>query len=291
MANRILKTLKYHTRRFRKKLSKPAVKLAAVGLAWVYHGYMTLVWYTSRVESYGMARAVNAVNKHRNVVVAIWHDNVVLAPRTCRVFRPTTLASRSDIGEVITAVLRLQKYHVFRGGSSRGKSRRVPVLRQLIEYVKQREEVMVALTVDGSTGPARVLKPGIIALSCDADAPILAIHIACKPALKAPTWDRTRIPLPFGRIVMVMEGPILSGKKPIDGDEFRRLREQTQLLLDDTADRAERYLAGESPSPPDPRLQLDPSYGDRDLRIGRAILNPDEPPPNPRLRHPTQTHA
>lgn len=278
-----LNSIKRGTRRFRKKLSKPAVRLAAFVLAWTYRGYMSLVWHTSRVESYGMARAVNAVKRHRNVVVALWHDNVILAPRTCRVFRPTTLASRSDIGEVITAVLRMQRYHVFRGGSSHSRSRRVPVLQQLIRYVKQREEVMVALTVDGSTGPARVLKPGIIALSCETDAPIFAIHIACKPALKAPTWDRTRFPLPFGRIVMVMEGPILCGHRPVDADEFRRLREQTQLLLDDTAKRADRYLAGEFPPPPDPRLELDPSYGDRDLRIGRAILNPDEPPPNPRL--------
>lgn len=291
MANRILHTIKHHTRRVRKKISKPVVKLAAIGLAWLYRGYMGLVWHTSRVESYGMARAVNAVKKHQNVVVALWHDNVVLAPRCCRVFRPTTLASRSDIGEVITAVLKLQKYHVFRGGSSRGKSRRTPVLQQLVEYVKQREEVVLALTVDGSTGPARVLKPGIIALSCDTGAPIFAIHIACKPAIRARTWDRTRFPLPFGRIVMVLEGPIIPKSKPIDGEEFRRLRDQTQLLLEDTADRADRCLAGESPPPPDPRLELDPSYGDRDLRIGRPILNPDEPPPNPRLRKPVQNDA
>lgn len=289
MAKRIQHTFKYHSRRLRKKLSKPAVKLAAAVLAWTYHGYMSLVWYTSRIESYGMARAVNAVNRHRNVVVALWHDNIVLAPRTCRVFRPTTLASRSDSGEIITAALHMQQYHVFRGGSSRGKSRRVPVLQQLIEYVNQREEVMVALTVDGSNGPARVLKPGIIALSCETNAPIFAIHIACKPAIKAPSWDRTRIPLPFGRIVMVIEGPILCDHKPIDADEFRRLREQTQLLLDDTAKRADRYLAGESPPPPDPRLELDPAYGDRDLRKGRDILNPYEPPPNPRLRDHTTT--
>ena len=291
MAKRILHTFKYHTRRLRRMLSKPAVKLAALGLAWTYRGYIALVWHTCRVESYGMARAVNAVNKHRNIVVALWHDNIVLAPRACRVFRPTTLASRSDSGELITAALRMQQYHVFRGGSSRGKSRRAPVLQQLIEYIKQREEVMLALTVDGSTGPARVLKPGIIALSCETGAPIFAIHIACKPVVKAPSWDRTRIPLPFGRIVIVVEGPIICGEKPIDNDEFRRVREQTQLLLDDTAERAERYLAGDSPPPPDPRLQLDTSYGDRDLRIGRAILNPGEPPPSPKLRDHNRTPA
>ena len=281
MASPLLK-IKRGIRSVRKKLSKPAVRIAAVGLAWMYRGYMSLVWRTSRVESYGMARAVNAVKRHRNIVVALWHDNVVLAPRCCRVFSPTTLASRSDIGEVITRILELQKYHVFRGGSSKGKSRRTPVLHQLVEHVRGREEVVLALTVDGSTGPARVCKPGIIALSCDTGAPIFAIHISCKPALKARTWDRTRFPLPFGRIVMVIEGPVGTTGNLTDADEFRRLRDQAQLLLDDTSDRADRCLAGEPLPPPDPRLELDPSYGDRDKRIGRHILLPEEPPPNPR---------
>lgn len=282
MANPLL-AIKRGTRSVRKKLSKPVVRLAAAGAAWLYRGYMALVWHTSRVESYGLARAVNAVQRHRNIVVALWHDNVVLAPRCCRVFSPTTLASRSDIGEVITAILKMQNYHVFRGGSSRGKSRRTPVLHQLVDYVKQREEVVLALTVDGSTGPARVCKPGIIALSCDTGAPIFAIHIACKPALKARTWDRTRFPLPFGRIVMVIDGPVGCTGNLTDADEFRRLREQTQRLLEDTSQRADRCLAGEPLPPPDPRLELDPSYGDRDKRVGRPILKPDEPPPNPRL--------
>lgn len=269
-------------RSFRKKLSKPTVRVAAVAVAWVYRVYMSLVWHTSRIESYGVGRAIRAMVEHRRVVVAIWHDNAVLAPRAYRELSPTTLASRSDIGEVITAVLKLHGYHVFRGGSSRGRSRRTPVLPQLVGHVKGRQEVMLALTVDGSSGPARVCKPGIIALSCETGAPIYATHVACRPALRLPSWDRTRVPLPFGKIVIVLEGPILSKKHPIDADEFRRLREQTQLLLDDTARRAERCVSGQTLAPPDPRLDLDPSYGERDKRVGRSFLLPHEPAPNPK---------
>jgi len=280
----LLKTIKQHTRRVRKKLSKPAVKLAALGLAWIYKAYMGLVWHTSRVEAYGMARAAEAMQRHHNIVVALWHDNVVLAPRCCKVLRPTTLASRSDIGEVITAVLERQDYHVFRGGSSKGKSRRTPVLRQLTEYLNKHEDVVMAVTVDGSTGPARVMKPGAIALASDTDSPLFSIHIACRPAIKAPSWDRTRFPLPFGKIVIIMEGPLHCDKASMDGDTFRHLREQGQLLLDDTAKRAEQALSDQTPDPPDPRLDLDPSYGERDVRHGRNFILPHESAPNPRPR-------
>ena len=282
MAPRIFWHIKYHTRQTRKKLSKPVVKVTAWTIGWAYKGYMGLVWHTSRVESYGMGRGVKAVNTHGNILIAIWHDNSILAGRCCKVFSPTTLASRSDIGEVITAVLKLQKYHVFRGGSSRGRSRRRPVLQQLGDYVRQRTEVVLALTVDGSHGPARVMKPGIIGLAMETDMPIFAIHIACKPKLHLPSWDRTRLPLPFGKIVMVLEGPIKRGENAGAGDEFERMRQQTQRLLEDTAERADRCLAGEALPDPDPGLGLDPSYGDRDLRKGRALLLPHEPPPRPR---------
>ena len=282
MAPRIFWHIKYHSRQTRKKLSKPVVKVTAWAIGWLYKGYMGLVWHTSRVESYGMARAVKAVNTDGNILVAIWHDNAILAGRCCKVFRPTTLASYSDIGEVITAVLSHQDYHVFRGGSSRGKARRKPILKQLVDYVNRRTEVVLALTVDGSTGPARVMKPGIIGLAMDTGMPLFAVHIACKPVLHLPSWDRTRVPLPFGKIVMVIDGPIKSDQEASDGEDFQRLCRQGQLLLEDTAKRAEQAILGKTPDLPDEWLGLDPTYGERGLRRGRRMLLDHEPPPRPR---------
>jgi lysophospholipid acyltransferase (LPLAT)-like uncharacterized protein len=274
--------VKKRLRSFRKKLSKPTVRAVAWVLAWVVWVYMSLVWYTSRVESYGLSRAAVAIKRHRNLLVALWHENVVLSPWAYRQFKPTTLASRSDIGEVITAALKRQGYHVFRGGSSKGKSRRSAVLKDLVQYVKDYQDVLLALTVDGSSGPARVLKPGIIALSHETGAPIFTVNAISSRSIKARTWDRTRFPLPFGRIVIVMEGPLRCDDNTLGGSEFRRLRDQAQLLLEDAANRAEHLLKhGELP-PPDPALDLDPSYGEEDRRVGRSLLLPGEAPLNPR---------
>ncbi len=276
--------VKQSVRSFRKKLSGPAVRGAAWILAWVIWVYMSLVWYTSRIESYGLSRGAVAMNRHRNILVTLWHENVVLTPWAYREFKPTTLASRSDIGEIITAALTRQGYHVFRGGSSKGKSRRSPVLKDLVQHVKDRQEVLLALAVDGSSGPVRVLKPGIIALSNETGAPIFAIHAISSRSIKARTWDRTRFPLPFGRIVIVMQGPLRCDDNPLGGSEFRRLRDQAQLLLEDAANRAEHFLKhGELP-PPNPALDMDASYGEEDRRVGRSLLLPHETPLNPRLR-------
>ncbi len=269
-------------KRFRKKLSGPTVRITAWVLAWVYWGYMLLVWYTSRVESFGFSRAAIAMKRHRNILMTLWHENVVLTPWSFREFKPTSFASRSDIGEVISAVMIRQGYFIFRGGSSKGKSRRTAVLKDLIQHVKDRQGVLLALAVDGASGPARVLKPGAIALSNATGAPIFAAHAVSSREIRIPTWDRTRFPLPFGRIVIVMQGPLRCDDNPLKGKEFRRLRNQAQLLMEDAARRAEHYLKhGELP-PPNPALDLDPSYGEEDKRVSRSLLLPGEPRPNPR---------
>lgn len=278
----LLRSIKQTTRRFRKKLSGPTVRGTAWVLAWVYVGYMFVVWRTSRVESYGLGRAAVAMKRHRNLLMTVWHETVVITPRAYREFKPTTFASRSDIGEVISAVLKRQGYNVFRGGSSKGKSRRTPVLKDLVQHVIDHQEVLLAMAVDGSSGPVRVLKPGAIALSNKTGAPICAMHVASSRSIKARTWDKTRFPLPFGRIVIVMQGPLRCDDNPLRGSEFRRLRDQAQLMLEDAANRAEHFIKhGEMP-PPDPALIMDPSYGEEDRRVGRSLLLPDEPLPNPR---------
>jgi hypothetical protein len=58
----------------------------------------------------------------------------------------------SDFGEVISEMLRLCNFVVFRGGSG-SKSRRRDVLGDLIEHMQSTPRVIYGLTVDGSQGP------------------------------------------------------------------------------------------------------------------------------------------
>lgn len=279
----MFESIKQSVKRFRKMLSGPTVRIVAWVLAWFYWGYMLVVWYTSRVESFGFNRAAAATKQHRNILLTLWHENVVLTPWAFREFKPTTLASRSDIGQIISAALLRQGYVMFRGGSSQGKSRRTAVLKDLVQHVKERQDVTLAMAVDGASGPVHVLKPGVVALSNGTGAPIFAAHAISSLEFRAPTWDRTRFPLPFGRIVVVMEGPLRCDENPLRGKEFRRLRDQAQLLMEDAADRAEHYLKhGELP-PPNPALELDPAYGEEEKRASRSMLLPGAARPNPRL--------
>jgi lysophospholipid acyltransferase (LPLAT)-like uncharacterized protein len=103
--------------------------------------------------------------------------------------------------------LKLGGYTVFRGGSSRRASRRKKVLEEFIQYLRQVDCPVVGITVDGSSGPAYRMKTGVIVMAMEIDAPVYVLRIWSKRRILLPTWDRTMLPLPFNKIVIMAEGP------------------------------------------------------------------------------------
>ncbi|XAL98543.1 DUF374 domain-containing protein [Phycisphaeraceae bacterium D3-23] len=259
----------------RKRLKAGLKRLGAWGIAVTYHIHIWCVWRTARIEVAGCDRLIEAMRRHDRLALAMWHENLIIAAYALRECRPTTVASKSDIGDVISTILDRLDYRVFRGGSSRGKSRRSPVLEEMVAYFKSHRDVMMALTVDGSAGPARKMKPGVIALAGQAQAPIFVMHCVCRPCFRIWTWDRTRVPLGFGKIVIVFEGPVMPGDPGIKG--FRVARDKTDLLLHDAARRAEAYLKTKQLPATDPELGLDPGYGSDDMRRGRTLCDEKTP--------------
>ena len=60
------------------------------------------------------------------------------------------------------------------------------------------------ITVDGG-GPRRIAKVGAVALAAATGAPLVAVGVLSRPAIVQPgKWDRTRIPVPFARVSVVI---------------------------------------------------------------------------------------
>ena len=103
------------------------------------------------------------------------------------------------------------------------------------------------ITPDGG-GPRRMARAGALVLAAAAGAPLFAIGAECRPALSEPhKWDRQRTPLPFSRIAISIEEPLLfsdfpdvaameSGRIALQKalDEARRkVRHRLQLACED----------------------------------------------------------
>lgn len=177
----------------------------------LYVSYMRLVERTGTVVREGYDEMLARRRAGANITLAVLHQDLLLSASLFRDLGIWTVAGLGDAGDIITAVLERCGFHVMRGGSSSGRSRRATVIFDLIARTRGGDGArgsIVAITPDGSRGPAGAIKPGVAFVSMKTGAEIYCLNIHASRALYMPTWDRTAIPLPFGELRVVLEGPI-----------------------------------------------------------------------------------
>ena len=191
------------------------------------------------------------------------------------------LASVSDLGRIITRMLELCNFTVFRGGSSLGRKRRRRVLPAMIQHMQTTPRVLYGITVDGSYGPAFELKSGALMIARACGAPMFVTRTSYRRYLELPTWDRTRIPLPFNRIHCRSVGPYWLAPDS-SGAELEATRKHLEQELLDLCHRCETLVAGQEPPPPPgfpPGWTPRWAPGQLGLRRREHDLRPQAPPP------------
>lgn len=172
---------------------------------------MRLVAVTSVVDESAARELDERRRRGERIVLLMLHQDVVVAPWFLRGLEVCGLASTGDAGDIIDAVMRSLGHCNVRGGSSGRGSRHRPLvaLRALIRHGRERAAggFVIAITPDGSIGPAGACKPGSALVALETGASLWCIKIHASPALFVRSWDRTTIPLPFGRVWARMEGP------------------------------------------------------------------------------------
>lgn len=207
----------------------------------VYAAWMRFVEATSRIDG-SAAKEIDARRRRgERIVLLMLHQDVFVAPWYLRGLEVCGLASRGDAGDIIDSVMRSLGHTNVRGGSSERASRRrtLSAVRELIRYGRSHAErgFVIAITPDGSQGPAGACKPGFGLVALETGASIWCIEIHSKPSITLGTWDRTMIPLPFGRTWATLEGPI-----EIPADANAKVLEDVRLR----AERALHRLHGEA---------------------------------------------
>ncbi|HBZ68917.1 MAG TPA: hypothetical protein DEP35_03885 [Deltaproteobacteria bacterium] len=231
-------------RRVRRFFTRPLAALTAAVAPPLYMLYMRFVWSTSQVDLGNFGDLQRLCDKYDGVVALLWHEEVftVAYGYWWAGIHGHTLASRGDVGEVITRLLLRCGYTVFRGGSTTSRSRhREGVIDDLVAHMRSHHGVMYGLTVDGSKGPAYRMKTGEIVIASRCGKPIALVRTWYRRYLRLPTWDHTAIPLPFNQIVYACRGPYFAPESLADCAALERFRYDLECDLIDLA--AESYAA------------------------------------------------
>ena len=171
-------------------------------------------------------------------VIAFWHENLPLMSMLMLMAddlpggRPVvhTLVSHHRDGRFIGAVVRRFGIEPVLGSSSKGGA---ASLRNMLKLLKKGG--IIGITPDGPRGPRREADAGVAQLAALAGVPIVPCAARTSRNIALNTWDRMRVPLPFGRGVMVC-GPELS----IPREGWRESVAGIVAALNDAAEQADR---------------------------------------------------
>jgi lysophospholipid acyltransferase (LPLAT)-like uncharacterized protein len=140
-------------------------------------------------------------------ILALWHGRApspIAAVAASRPEEPMAILVAADArGDALAMLCRWLGLEVVRGDDEHAGWTALGELATRMD-----RGARVILTVDGM-GPARVVKPGAVALAAATGAPIVPVSTACRPALvERHKWDAPRNPIPFGRIAIAFGGRV-----------------------------------------------------------------------------------
>lgn len=137
-------------------------------------------------------------SRGERVILAFWHEQLVLVPFAYRGPRVCIMVSRHRDGELISRAVRPLGIETVRGSSTRGWS---GGLKGLLRA--HRTGADLAFAADGPRGPRRVAKSGVIQMARATGASIVPVAAAARWHRRLGSWDRLVVPLPGSPVVYV----------------------------------------------------------------------------------------
>ena len=181
----------------------------------VASGIVRLLACTWRLEILGDVHVRRLRNAGVPVVFTVWHAFLLPPLWHRRGEGITLLVSDHNDGTYLARAANRWGYKVIRGSSTRGA---IKGSLGIVRTLKSGGDV--ALTPDGPTGPARVTKPGAVAVAARSGAAIVPIGAGASSWWQLGSWDGFTIPRPFAR-VRVVYGEPLRVKSQLDHPEVR----------------------------------------------------------------------
>lgn len=227
-------------------LRRPGVQAV---LGWILAAYLKLILRTVRWRHVNLACVEPNLAGDEGALALFWHGRIPLclsiAPQWWRKNTKALISPSAD-GEFIAQALAHSGFPAIRMSSAKkgdtAKARAaVAGFREALTLVGGGGALVI--TPDGPRGPNEVIAPGALQMARRTGAPVFLMGIAAAPALQLKTWDQVMIAAPFGRGVVVWDGPL---RAPADADEaaIAALGANWSARLSAATRKAEALVAG-----------------------------------------------
>jgi len=157
-----------------------------------------------RCERFGHETLYPRWQSGERVLLAFWHDQLLMMPKGYCGPGAKILVSASQDGELLARSLARFGLPAVRGSSSRGGDR---AFRELLRVVR-REPWDIGITPDGPRGPRHKVKPGIAQLARLTRRAVVPLAFAASRGHRFSSWDRFLLPYPGSRGVFYYGEPL-----------------------------------------------------------------------------------
>jgi lysophospholipid acyltransferase (LPLAT)-like uncharacterized protein len=164
------------------------------------------------------------------IIASVWHGQLLMHPFVFRKLRGHNtfkgiISTHSD-GESIAKMLNLLGVGSIRGSSTRGGAK------ALIGAIKElKNGTDIAITPDGPKGPIYSIADGIVAISQKTNTKILAFSFKASKYWQFNSWDKFKIPKPFGIINFYVSEPF-----DVNGLEMEKAKEYIKKRMMENVD-------------------------------------------------------
>ncbi|WP_303721233.1 lysophospholipid acyltransferase family protein [Malonomonas rubra] len=194
-----------------------------------------LLYRLNRIDFIGEQHPKAIWQRGEHLILAFWHDQLLLMVKGYRGPGSKILISASKDGELIARVMQYFGQQAVRGSSSRGGR---AAFKEMVALAN--EEVDLVITPDGPKGPRHELKDGVVQLARMGNRPVVPMAFACSKGHRFASWDKFLLPYPFGRGVFSFGVPVCFNKD--EGVEL--FREKLIAAIAENQQQALAHLEG-----------------------------------------------
>ena len=168
-----------------------------------FYFLIRMICSTLRWEVRGYEHLESITGAGRRLIFTFWHSCIFSATWFWRKRGIVVMSSTSRDAEFTARFIKRFGYGTARGSATRGSGRALAEMADCLDNGME-----TAFTIDGPRGPAYVAKPGAVTLARHSGQAVLPFHIVARRNVEVPSWDRSRIPLPFTRALTLIGEPI-----------------------------------------------------------------------------------
>lgn len=168
---------------------------------------LSILFKTNSWNVKGLDKFNDAINSNRPILLCSWHSRFLFAVYCLKIKKIKNvwaISSTHKDSQIMANVLRKYKIQLIKGSSTRGWDN---VIKEMLRVFRDSQSI-IAITNDGPKGPPRIAKVGSYKIAVKSGAQIIAISSTCSRYWEAGSWDKLRIPKPFGKILIEFSEPL-----------------------------------------------------------------------------------